>query len=60
MTLDDVQAKALVDTLDDNLQKAEAERHWDILGDVKAEALADPLADTLVEGGDETHDEMNS
>ena len=42
------------------MQKAEAERHWDILGDVKAEALADPLAVTLEEEGDEKHDETKS
>ena len=60
VTHNDVQTKALVDTLEDNLQKAEAERHWDILGDVKAEALADPLAVTLEEEGDETHDETKS
>ena len=56
----DVEAKRLVDTLDENFPEAETERHWGILGDVKAEALADPLTDTLVEGGDGTHDEMNS
>ena len=47
-----MEAKALVDTLDDNFEAAEAERQWHMLGDVKAEALADPLAVTLAEGGD--------
>lgn len=49
-----MQAKALVETLVDNLPAAEADTHWDILGDVKAESLADPLAVTLAEGGAET------
>ena len=55
-----METKSLVNTLDDKLPEAEANRHWDILGDVKAEALADPLAVTLEEEGDETHDETNS
>ena len=47
-----MEAKALVDTLHDNFEAAEAERQWHMLDDVKAEALADPLAVTLAEGGD--------
>ena len=41
-----METKSLVDTLDDKLPEAEANRHWDILGDVKAEA--ETLNDTLV------------
>lgn len=53
-------AKKLVDTLDDNLPEAEAERQCDILGDVRAEALADPLTVTVAERGAKTSDETNS
>ena len=42
-----METKSLVDTLDDKLPEAEANRHWDILGDVKAEALAKAEAKTL-------------
>ena len=52
--------KRLVDTLDDNLQEAEAERHWDILGVVKAEALADPQAVIPAEERSKALDETNS
>lgn len=52
--------KTLVDTLDDNLQEAEAERHWDILSVVKAEALADPQAVIPAEGRGKGLDETNS
>lgn len=52
--------KTLVDTLDHNLQEAEAERHWDILGVVKAEALADPQAVIPAEGRGKALDETNS
>ena len=52
--------KTLVDTLDDNLQEAEAERHWDILGNVTAEPLADPLAVMPAEGRGKELDETNS
>ena len=52
--------KTLVDTLDDNLQEAEAERHWDILGNVTAEPLADPLAVMPGEGRGKELDETNS
>ena len=52
--------KTLVDTLDDNLQEAEAERHWDILGVVKAEALADPQAVIPAEERSKALDETNS
>ena len=56
----DVEAKRLVDTLDENFPEAETERHWGILGDVKAEALADPLAFTQAEGVAETFEKTNS
>ena len=52
--------KRLVDTLDDNLQEEEAERHCDILGVVKAEALADPQAVIPAEGRGKALDETNS
>ena len=52
--------KRLVDTLDDNLQEAEAERHWDILNVVKAEALADPQAVIPAEERSKALDETNS
>ena len=52
--------KRPVDTLDDNLQEAEAERHCDILGVVKAEALADPQAVIPAEGRGKALDETNS
>ena len=42
-----METKSLVDTLDDKLSVAEAERHWDILGDVKAEVLVEAGAETL-------------
>ena len=42
-----MEIKSLVDTLDDKLSVAEAERHWDILGDVKAEILVAAEAETL-------------
>lgn len=55
-----MRTKTLVDTLDDNLQEAEAERHWHILGVVKAEALADPQAVIPAEGRGKALDETNS
>ena len=55
-----MQAKALVNTLHDNLPEAEAERHWDILGNIKAEALADPMTVTLAERGAKTTNETKS
>jgi len=55
-----VEAKRLVDTLDDNLSQVKADRHWDILGDVKADALVDPVAFTLAEWEAKTLDETNS
>jgi len=44
---DDLEAKRLVDTLDENLPQAEADRHWHILRAVTVEELAEPLAVTL-------------
>ena len=41
-----METKSLVDTLDDKLSVAEAERHWDILGDVKAEIPVAEEAET--------------
>ena len=42
-----METQSLVDTLDDKLSVAEAERHWDILDDVKAEVLVEAEAETL-------------
>ena len=55
-----MRTKRLVDTLHDNLQEAEDERHCDMLGDVKAEPLADPLAVMPAEGRGKALHETNS
>ena len=51
--------RELVKTLDDISPKAEAERHWDILGALKVKALAKPLAVTLAKGRCKTLDKTN-
>ena len=56
----DVEAKRLVDRLDENLPQTEADRNWHILGAVMVEALAEPLAVTQIEGRGKTLDKPNS